>query len=94
MGEQGDQCTRFKKVKVNPILFKIWSLSDYSASRGVGKKTASYIIAEGSYLILGNKLRVGGNYFGLQFHSWQSGGTGKGIGLSAHLARCACEEFL
>lgn len=92
MGGQGDHCSRFKRVRVNPILYKISSFSDYSASQVVGKKTASYITAESSYLILGNKLGVGGNYFGLRFHSWQSWGTGKGIGLSAHLARCACKD--
>lgn len=57
MGEQGDHCNKFKRVKVNPIFYTIWSLSDYSASWGVGKQSASYIIAESSYLILGNKLR-------------------------------------
>lgn len=56
MGEQGDHGTRFKRVKVNATLYKIWSLSDCSASGGAGKKTASYIIAGSSYLILGNKL--------------------------------------
>lgn len=56
MEEQGDHCNRFERVKVNPILHKIWSFSDYSASQVVGKKTASYITAESSYLILRNKL--------------------------------------
>ena len=57
MGEQGDHCKAFKRVKVNPIVYKIWSLSGYSASRRLErKKNASYIIAESSYLILGNKL--------------------------------------
>ena len=57
MGEQGDHCKGFKRVKVNPIIYKIWRLSAYSASRGIRKKkNASYIIAESSYLILGNKL--------------------------------------
>ena len=57
MGEQGDHCKGFKRVKVNSIIYKIWSLSGYSTSRGIGKKkNASYIRAESSYLVLGNKL--------------------------------------
>lgn len=57
MGEQGDHCKGFKRVKVNSIIYKIWSLSGYSTRRGIGKKkNASYIRAESSYLILGNKL--------------------------------------
>lgn len=57
MGEPGDHCNQFKPVRANPVFYKIQSLSDYPASGGFGKKSTSYIIAESSYLILGNKLR-------------------------------------
>lgn len=43
MGEQGDHCKGFKRVKVNPIIYKIWRLSAYSASRGIGKKKKCFL---------------------------------------------------
>lgn len=43
MGEQGDHCKGFKRVKVNPIIYKIWRLSAYSASRGIGKEKKCFL---------------------------------------------------
>lgn len=58
-----------------------------------GKKAASYIRAESSYLILGNKLGGRWQLFWSLISQLVELRYGEGSrSLLAHLARCACEE--
>jgi hypothetical protein len=91
MAEQGDQAVSLRGGKVNPSFGRFGAFTLVS-KREVGKKAASYITSESSYLILGNKLGGRWQLFWslvsqlakLRYSSYWSA--------LAHLARCACEE--
>lgn len=93
MGEKGDHCSRFKRVRVSPVLQDACSLSDYSVNLEFGEKSVSYVIARSSYLILENKLGGRWQLFWSSVSQLAELRYREGNWcVLAHLARCACEE--